>query len=80
MKREQTTFKCDTCGGEKSVQKFNESRVVFPYAEGWFYLYNLETQHIDKNPKHIMRTITKDNHFCSKRCFVEFIKKKLGME
>jgi len=44
---------------------------VFPYEDGWIYIYNLEMRILGE------RVALKDVHICSKTCFTKHLKKAI---
>jgi hypothetical protein len=72
-------FKCDQCGKTSEVSKGK-----FPYRDGWFYLYGLQT----KVPmprgltgfeifEGVQRYIS-DKHFCCMNCMIHFMSDRLN--
>ncbi len=72
MKRVKTEFICDSCGKEKSEAP---GLPVYPYVDGWNYLYSVNLQL--GNPQNLKRIDEKDKHFCSAGCLLAFIAKKI---
>ena len=70
MKEVKTTrkFICDEC--EKQSKEDLED-VVYPYHLGWRYLYCLDFKVCKK------QELVKDKHFCSTKCMVKFITRKI---
>lgn len=69
MKEETINFRCDADGCNKSEVKEGGH---FPYEKSWVYLYALNFK---AKPKIISEQ--KDKHFCSVKCALNFISKKL---
>lgn len=77
-KEELINFRCDQC---KKLLMIH-GKEGFPYKEGWCYLYSCNVK-IAKQKHH--RAIKdfeglnlKDNHFCSRKCLLDFITKKIN--
>jgi endogenous inhibitor of DNA gyrase (YacG/DUF329 family) len=66
MKSIKTVFECDRC---KVQIERGQASPVFPYPEGWVYLYSLNFQW-KSIPDRVER---RDLHFCSKTCMLKYL-------
>lgn len=64
MKSNISVFTCDECGARKEIEG------VFPYQEGWVYLYNFDFKLSGNN-----QNKNHDKHLCSDKCFRKYIDK-----
>jgi hypothetical protein len=65
MKKTKSTFECKECGAKAED-------ILFPYANGWKYLYILSW----KDEPDTSKTI-RDFKFCSPKCIASYIKKAI---
>jgi hypothetical protein len=63
-----TKITCDFCGKEYVKEHKEDEKDVFPYGEGWKYIYTLE----GKNEAH-NRIKTQDKHFCKTECLTQYL-------
>lgn len=67
MKKKIMEYTCDTCQDRELVVGDR-----YPYDKGWSYLFNFQFKTSDT-----VAEATTDKHFCSVRCFRDFIEAKI---
>lgn len=65
-KENKVKFTCDNCEKENEVS-VKEGIGVFPYSDGWQFLYNLNLK-----LKGVKKELL-DRHFCSDECLTNYI-------
>jgi hypothetical protein len=69
-----TKFVCDECSKEIVAPNGLDGKTVFPYEQGWIYLYSFNSQYW--NGVKIDRLVIADSHFCCLECLIKFLEKQ----
>ena len=70
-------FVCDNCSKKIDRSAIQEKQKIFPYEEGWVYLYDLNLQ-LFGNVERTKRIELQDKHFCCATCMLSAIANALG--
>lgn len=68
---------CDNCKKTETIL----AKTQYPYEKGWCYIYNFSGKYLNAHYPGIEVDIEQfketDKHFCSTKCALEFVRKRL---